>query len=135
MGAPPGATAPQPIRPGTGPPELLVEELDEDDEELLEDELDDELEDELLELDDELDELEEELDELDELEDELDEEPPPFDGTEHSFTPPAVRPPKVASLQTKLPTRVLKKNLSARPKATLVDAATEQVLPSEHRVT
>ena len=29
------------------------------------------------------------------------------EGTEHSFTPPAVRPPKVASLQTKLPTRTL----------------------------
>lgn len=100
--------------------ELLLDELLE--ELLLEDELDDELE------EDELD--EEELDE----DDEDDDEPPPL-GTEHSLTPPAMRPPKVASLQVKLPTMVLKKNLSARPKATLVEAATEQVFPSVHRVT
>jgi hypothetical protein len=29
------------------------------------------------------------------------------EGTEHSFTPPAMRPPNVASLQLKLPLRVL----------------------------
>ena len=88
------------------PPELELEEellelLDED-EELLDDEL----------LDDELDEdelLEEELLELLELlEDEDDDElPDPPEGTEHSLTPPAMRPPKVASLHTKLPTSVL----------------------------
>lgn len=114
--------------------ELL--ELDELDDEPLLDELDEELDellDELLlELDDELDEDELDEEELDEEEDE--DEPPPL-GTEHSLTPPAMRPPKVASLQVKLPTMVLKKNLSARPKATLVEAATEQVLPSVQRVT
>ncbi len=54
------------------------------------------------------------------------------DGTEHSFTPPdtLVPAPKVASEHTKLPLSVLKVNRSARPKATLVDAATEQVLYS-----
>jgi hypothetical protein len=31
----------------------------------------------------------------------------PLIGTEHSFTPPAMRAPKVASLQTKLPFRSL----------------------------
>jgi hypothetical protein len=75
--------------------EELEEELeDELLEELEEDELDELLLDELLEL------LEEEL----ELE-ELDDAPPP--GPEHSFTPPAMRPPNVASEHTKLPTSVL----------------------------
>jgi hypothetical protein len=55
-------------------------------------------------------------------------------GTEHSFTPPEIRLPKVASEQVKLPDKTLKTNLSARPKATVVDAATEQVLPSLHKV-
>ena len=52
------------------------------------------------------------------------------DGTEHSFTPPdtLLPAPKVASEHTKLPLNVLKVNRSARPKATLVDADTEQVL-------
>jgi hypothetical protein len=152
--SPSAGTAANPTRPDGLP--LLVDELLEEDE-LLEDELDELLEDELLldeelellelellledelllELDEEL--LEDELDEL--LEDELlldeelllelDEElldaPPP--GAEHSLTPPATRvpAPKVASLQTKLPLRILKVNWSARPKATLVLAATVQV--------
>lgn len=72
------------------PPEL-EEELEDDeelDEELdEEEELDDELEEELL-----LEELDEEL----LLDDELEPEAPL--GTEHSFTPPAMRPPKVDSL-------------------------------------
>jgi hypothetical protein len=37
----------------------------------------------------------------------LDDELLVFTGTEHSFVPPATLPPKVASLQTKLPVRVL----------------------------
>jgi len=93
--------------------ELLLELLDEELEldELLEDELELLEEDELL--------LEEELELL---------EPLPL-GIEHSFTPPATRvpAPKVASLQTKVPLRILKVNRSARPKATLVLAATVQV--------
>lgn len=86
-------------------PELLELDDELEDEELLDEELeeDEELDDE--ELDDEL--LELLLDELEELEllDELLE--PGLLGTEHSLTPPATRPPKVASLQTKLPTRDL----------------------------
>lgn len=85
------------------PPELLDEELE--DEEL------DEEEELLDELDDELDELLEEelLDELDELDED---EPLPIEhwlpvGAEHSLTPPATRPPKVASLQVKVPERCL----------------------------
>ncbi|GAB2903073.1 hypothetical protein GCM10027046_35440 [Uliginosibacterium flavum] len=74
----------------------LDELLDEDEPPELEEELDEEL------LDDELLLDEEELEELDELEEVL--LPVPF---EHSFTPPAVRPPKVASLHTKLPLSVL----------------------------
>src|SRR5690349_9064480 len=81
------------------------------------------------------------LDELELLDDELDEELlelllddelelvlEPL-GIEHSLTPPATRvpAPKVASLQTKLPLRTLKVKRSARPKATLVLAATLQV--------
>ena len=69
-------------------------------------------EDELLELDDEELELLELLEPaplLEELEElELLELPVlPPEGTEHSFTPPAIRPPKVASLHTKLPTSTL----------------------------
>jgi hypothetical protein len=111
--------------------ELLLEELEA---ELL---LDEELELEELELlEAELLELEElELDELDELElDELELAPT---GIEHSFTPPATRvpAPKVASLQIKLPLKILKVNRSARPKATLVLAATVHVLFSVQIVT
>lgn len=83
------------------PEELLDDELLE----LLEELLDDELLEELLD-DDEL--LELELLELLELLD------VPL-GTEHSFTPPATSPPKVACEHTKLPVSTLKKNLSARP--------------------
>jgi hypothetical protein len=86
--------------------ELLLELLeDEELEELEEELLDDELEELLLE---ELELLDEELEEL-LLEDE--ELPEPL-GIEHSFTPPATRvpAPKVASLQTKLPLRILKVN-------------------------
>lgn len=87
-----------------------------------------------LELDElDVDELEVELElvlppELDELELEL-EEP---DGPEHSFTPPLtlLPAPNVASEQTKLPLNTRYVNLSARPNATFVFAATEQVLPS-----
>ncbi len=52
------------------------------------------------------------------------------DGTEHSFTPPdtLLPAPNVASEQTKLPLNVLSVNRSARPKATLVEVETEQVL-------
>jgi hypothetical protein len=95
-------------------------------------------EDELLLEDEELEELE--LEELleDELEllDELEPPPEPL-GIEHSLTPPATRvpAPKVASLQTKLPLRTLKVNRSARPKATLVLAATVHVLNSLQIVT
>jgi hypothetical protein len=58
------------------------------------------------------------------------------EGTEHSLTPPATRvpAPNVASEQTKLPLKVLYVNLSERPKATLVLAATVQVLFSVHIV-
>lgn len=112
---------------GGHPPEDELEpdeelELDEDEPE--EDELDEE----------ELDELLDE--ELLEEEEEEEDEPPPL-GAEHSFTPPATRvpAPKVASLQTKLPLRVLKVNLSERPKATLVGTGTEQVLFSLQIVT
>lgn len=115
-------------------PSLRPPEDDEPDELELLDELElEELEDDE-ELDEELEEeLEEELDEEELLEEEL---PPPM-GTEHSLTPPATRlpAPKVASLQTKLPLSVLKVNLSARPKATLVGALTEQVLFSVQMVT
>ncbi|MES2822330.1 MAG: hypothetical protein V4732_01925 [Pseudomonadota bacterium] len=52
------------------------------------------------------------------------------DGTEHSLTPPDTRPPNVASEHTKLPDNSLNRNTSARPNATLVAVATEQVLPS-----
>jgi hypothetical protein len=106
---------------------------------------------ELLELEDdelELDEVEPvvELDELEELEDEeleelvlleLVEPPVPPLGIEHSFTPPATRvpAPKVASEQTKLPLKILNVKRSARPKATLVLAATVQVLFSVQMVT
>jgi hypothetical protein len=79
-----------------------------------------------LELDElELDDVELEL----ELELELDDEPA---GPEHSFTPPLtlLPEPNVASEQTKLPLNTLYVNLSARPNATFVFAATEQVLPS-----
>jgi hypothetical protein len=151
---PSAGTAANPTRPDGLP--LLVDELLEDElEELLEEELllDEELaeleelelllEDELLlELDEEL--LEDELEELEELlldEElllELDEEllEPPL-GAEHSLTPPGTRvpAPKVASLQTKLPLSILKVNWSARPKATLVLAATLQVLFSVQTVT
>lgn len=69
-------------------------------------------EDELLELDDEeLELLEPEplLEELEELEllELLELLVLPPAGIEHSFTPPATRPPNVASLQTKLPTSTL----------------------------
>ncbi len=57
------------------------------------------------------------------------------DGTEHSFTPPDTRAPNVASEQTKLPDINLNRNISARPNATLVAVATEQVLPSVQIVT
>ena len=85
--------------------------------------------------------VDEELEELELLEDELellDEDEllaPP--GLEHSLTPPATRvpAPKVASLQTKLPLNTLKVNRSARPKATLVLAATVQVWFSLQMVT
>lgn len=80
--------------------ELLEEELlDDEDEPVPLELLDEELleEDELLELDDEL------LDELDE--EEL--EPPELPGAEHSFTPPPIRPPKVASLQVNEPDSTL----------------------------
>jgi hypothetical protein len=78
-----------------------------------------------------------ELEELLELleDEEPDDELPTVLGTEHSFMPPAVLPPKVASLQTKLPVSILKKNLSARPNATLVDVAAEQIFPSVQIVT
>ena len=69
--------------------ELLDEELEED-EELVDEELDDEL-------------LELLLDELEELE----LLPVPPEGTEHSLVPPAIRPPKVVALHTKLPISVL----------------------------
>jgi hypothetical protein len=124
-----------PEHPNMPPPEVedeLVEEL-----ELLlvllEDEELEELEVELLD-DVELDELldeEELLELLDEVE-LLELEPL---GIEHSLTPPAIRPPKVVALQTKLPLSTLKKNWSARPKATLVLAATEQVWFSLQMVT
>ncbi len=52
------------------------------------------------------------------------------EGTEHSFTPPGTRGPNVASEHTKLPDISLNRNISARPNATLVVVATEQVLPS-----
>jgi hypothetical protein len=80
------------------PPLEVVVVLDEL--ELLDDELDEELLELLLE-----DELELLLDELLELVLE------PL-GIEHSFTPPAIRvpAPKVASLQTKVPLRILKVN-------------------------
>jgi hypothetical protein len=94
---------------------LLEDELEELvlDEELLEDELEELLEDELEELEElvpevELDELELLLEELELL---LEEElPEPPIGIEHSLTPPAIRPPKVVALQTKLPLSTLKKN-------------------------
>ena len=70
----------------------------EDEELLLDEELLDELLEELLELDDELDELVDDELEEDELEEELVPE-----GMEHSFTPPVTRPPKVASVQGKVP--------------------------------
>ncbi|GAB2901153.1 hypothetical protein GCM10027046_32720 [Uliginosibacterium flavum] len=87
-----------PVQPGTGTPPLdeLDEPLELDELEELEEELED---DELLELEDELEE------ELDELLLELEELPSIL--IEHSFTPPAIRPPKVASLHTKLPLSVL----------------------------
>lgn len=84
----------------TAPPLELEDELEDDelDEELL---LDEELDEE--ELDEEeleelelLDELLEELELLDELDEEL--EPAALIATEHSFTPPPMRPPKLASL-------------------------------------
>jgi len=94
-----------------------------------------ELELELDELD--VDELDVELElvlppELDELELELDEP----DGAEHSFTPPLtlLPAPNVASEQTKLPLNTRYVNLSARPNATFVLAATLQVLFSEQMV-
>jgi len=93
-----------------------------------------------LELELELDELD--VDELDvELElvlppelDELELEEP--DGAEHSFTPPLtlLPAPNVASEQTKLPLNTRYVNLSERPNATLVFAATLQVLFSEQIV-
>jgi hypothetical protein len=52
----------------------------------------------------------------------------PSIGTEHSFVPPAMRPPNVSWLQTKLPFICLEKNLSARPKATQMGPATVHVL-------
>ncbi len=52
------------------------------------------------------------------------------DGTEHSLTPPGVRAPKVASEQMKLPDSTLYWNTSARPNATFVAVATEQLFPS-----
>ena len=66
--------------------------------------------------------------------DELELEEP--DGAEHSFTPPLTRlpAPKVASEQTKLPLNTRYVNLSARPNATFVFAATLQVLFSEQIV-
>ena len=84
---------------------LPEDELLELDEEELEEEL---LDEELELLDEELDEEDEELDDEELLDDdeELEEEPEP-EGAEHSFTPPATRPPKVASLHTKLPVRTL----------------------------
>jgi hypothetical protein len=93
-------------QPGYEPPPLELEELDELDEL-------------------ELDVLDEEL----ELELELDDEPA---GPEHSFTPPLtlLPAPNVASEHTKLPLKTRYVNLSARPNATFVFAATEQVLPS-----
>lgn len=88
---PPQSTVPLRVLPAWQaelPPEELLE---------LDEELDDELElDELLELEELL--LLEEL-ELDELE--------LVEAIEHSFTPPAMRPPKVASAQAKLPLSVL----------------------------
>jgi hypothetical protein len=88
--------------------------------------------------DEELEELEVELLDEEELLELLDEvellELEPL-GIEHSLTPPAIRPPKVVALQTKLPLSTLKKNWSARPKATLVLAATEQVWFSLQMVT
>jgi hypothetical protein len=97
---------------------LEVEELEELEVELLDD----------VELDELLLDEEELLDEVELLELE------PL-GIEHSLTPPAIRPPKVVALQTKLPLSTLKKNWSARPKATLVLAATEQVWFSLQMVT
>jgi hypothetical protein len=91
--------------------ELLLDELelDEELEELLEEEVE-ALDDELLELLEDvlLDELELLLEELELLE----LLPVPPLGIEHSFTPPATRvpAPKVASLQTKVPLRILKVN-------------------------
>lgn len=99
-----------PVQPGTGrPPPELDEELEDEDEleelELLLDDDDEDDEEELLDEDEE-DELEDELDE--ELEDELDEELELLLLLiEHSLTPPAMRPPKVASLHTKLPLSTL----------------------------
>ncbi|HEX5127255.1 MAG TPA: hypothetical protein VFW00_10990 [Rhodocyclaceae bacterium] len=84
--------------------ELLLDEDELLDDELeLDEELDEELE--LLELDEELldDELLELLDE-----DELEAEPPV--GIEHSLIPPAIRLPKVACSQVKLPLMTLKTN-------------------------
>lgn len=81
-------------------PDELLEELLEDvppEEELLDEELEELDEDELDE--EELEDDEEEL----ELDEELLDEPLPAAGTEHSLTPPATRPPNVASLHTKLP--------------------------------
>lgn len=96
------------------PEDELEEELDEELDDVLDEELEelldelpapDELElDELL-LEDELDELEEEDEDEDEDEDEEDEAPPV--GTEHSFTPPFTRVPKVAVPHTKLPVSCL----------------------------
>lgn len=103
------------------PDELLLELLEED---VLDEE-------ELEELDVELD--EEELEE-EELDDEL-ELLAPLAAREHSFTPPETLPPKVASLQTKLPDSTLKMNWLARPKATLVCGSVVQVLPSLQMVT
>lgn len=70
-------------------------------------------------------------DELEELEEELGVPPPPElpDGIEHSFTDleGLGSEPKVATEQEKLPLNTLYTNLSAAPKATLVDELTEQV--------
>lgn len=109
----------------TVPPLELEEDDEELDEELLLD--DDELDEE--ELDEE---LEEELEELELLDEELDDElePAALIGTEHSFTPPSTRPPKVAALHMNCPFKDLYRNMPARPNASLVTAETAQVLPS-----
>jgi hypothetical protein len=79
--------------------ELITEELDDELDGIDEDEDEDE---DGGALDDELDGREEEL--LDGVDELLE---PPKAGAEHSLTPPATLPPKVASLQTKLPLSTL----------------------------